>query len=106
MAIQRLLAPRALHAQPLLPLFLTSSACALSPRAHVSSTVQYVAQFELAASNRGLDVFPPSCGEPGEERLASPLLPADRCHTAGIEEMGLHRNRQSVVETNKRPPSR
>jgi len=41
--------------------------------------------------------------EPGEERLASPLLPAGSCRTARIEEMGLHRNRQSVVACNRRP---
>jgi hypothetical protein len=42
-------------------------------------------------------------GELGEERLASPLLPAVSCRTAGIEEMGLHRIRQSVGAPNRRP---
>jgi hypothetical protein len=41
--------------------------------------------------------------EPDEERLASPLLPAGSCRTAGIEEMGLHRIRQSVGAPNRRP---
>jgi hypothetical protein len=40
--------------------------------------------------------LPPPRGEPGEERVASPLLPAGSCRTAGIEEMGLHRSRPSV----------
>jgi hypothetical protein len=47
--------------------------------------------------------FRPPFGEPGEERVASPLLPVGSCRTAGIEEMGLHRSRQSVVACNRRP---
>ena len=47
--------------------------------------------------------LPPPRGEPGEERVASPLLPAGSCRTAGIEEMGLHRSRPSVVACNRRP---
>ena len=52
-----------------------------------------------------LKVFhrPPPLGEPNEESLRPTLLPADSCRTAGIEEMGLHRSRQSVVSSNKRP---
>ena len=42
-------------------------------------------------------------GEPGEKSLRPTLLPADSCRTAGIEDMGLHRNRQSVVACNRRP---
>jgi hypothetical protein len=41
--------------------------------------------------------------EPGEERLASQLLPDGSCRTAGIEGMGLHRIRQSVGARNRRP---
>ena len=47
--------------------------------------------------------LPPPRGEPGEERVASPLLPAGSCRTAGIEEMGMHRSRLSVVACNRRP---
>ena len=54
-----------------------------------------------------VEVFhlPPSapCGEPDEGALRPTPLPADSCRTAGIEEMGLHRIRQSVGATNKRP---
>jgi len=39
----------------------------------------------------------------GEESLGPAILPADSCRTAGIEEMGLHRNRQFVVASNKLP---
>ena len=46
---------------------------------------------------------PPPLGEPNEESLRPTLLPADSCRTAGIEEMGLHRIRQSVVACNRRP---
>jgi len=53
-----------------------------------------------------VEVFhlPPSapCGEPDEGALRPTPLPADSCRTAGIEEMGLHRIRQSVGATNKR----
>ena len=47
--------------------------------------------------------FLPPFGEPNEEALRPTLLPADSCRTAGIEEMGLHRIRQSVVACNRRP---
>ncbi len=59
----------------------------------------------LSALNRCSRSFPPSSplGEPGEESLRPTLLPADSCRTAGIEEMGLHRIRQSVVACNRRP---
>ena len=59
----------------------------------------------LSARNRCSRSFPPSSplGEPGEESLRPTLLPADSCRTAGIEEMGLHRSRQSVVACNRRP---
>jgi hypothetical protein len=59
----------------------------------------------LSARNRCSRSFPPSSplGEPGEESLRPTLLPADSCLTAGIEEMGLHRSRQSVVACNRRP---
>ena len=59
----------------------------------------------LSACNRCSRSFPPSSplGEPGEESLRPTLLPADSCRTAGIEEMGLHRSRQSVVACNRRP---
>jgi len=50
-------------------------------------------------------VLPP-LGEPNEDALRPTLLPADSCRTAGIEEMGLHRIRQSVVAYNKRPSRR
>ena len=57
-----------------------------------------------------VEVFhlPPSapCGEPDEGALRPTPLPADSCRTAGIEEMGLHRIRQSVVAYNKRPSRR
>jgi hypothetical protein len=46
---------------------------------------------------------PPPLGESGEKSLRPTLLPADSCHTAGIEEMGLHRSRQSVVVCNRLP---
>ena len=63
---------------------------------------------QLARSPRAsvaLKVFhrPPPLGEPNEESLRPTLLPADSCRTAGIEEMGLHRSRQSVVSSNTRP---
>ena len=71
---------------------------ALSP-AKVASPVRFSAQLACSRS------FPPSSpfGKPGEESLRPTLLPADSCRTAGIEEMGLHRNRQSVVACNRRP---
>ena len=57
-----------------------------------------------------VEVFhlPPSapCGEPDEGALRPTPLPADSCRTAGIEEMGLHRIRQSVAAYNKRPSRR
>ena len=61
--------------------------------------------FALSARNRFSRSFPPSSplGEPGEESMRPTLLPADSCRTAGIEEMGLHRSRQSVVACNRRP---
>jgi hypothetical protein len=54
-----------------------------------------------------VEVFhlPPSapCGEPDEGALRPTPLPADSCRTAGIEEMGLHRIRQSVGAPNRLP---
>jgi len=53
--------------------------------------------------SRSVSTVPPPLGKPDEESLRPTLLPADSCRTAGIEEMGLHRSRQSVVSSNKRP---
>ena len=61
--------------------------------------------FALSARNRCSRIFPPS-SPPWRARrrvAALTLLPADSCRTAGIEEMGLHRSRQSVVACNRRP---
>jgi hypothetical protein len=91
-----------------------SAACAQS-RAHVSSSVRFFAQLRcsafsfsprsLLARNRCCEFFhlpPPSASQTKRRCVQRPCLPTAAALPVS-KEMGLHRNRQSVVACNKRP---